>query len=132
MADRGYELEFLPLCLKEEISTIPYSPLAAGFLAGKYSPDRSKFPKGTRFEISPGHADIYFTDHNFRVVEHLRDRAKKMGIPMVQLAMAWVMTNPCVTSTLIGARKTSHIDNAILALEMNLEPELREEMSNWD
>lgn len=132
LADRRFEADFLPLCLKESISTIPYSPLAAGFLAGKYVPDRSKFPKGTRFDISPGHADQYFTDHNFRVVELLREKSKQMGIPMVQLAMAWVMTNPCVTSTLIGARKIEHIDNAIMALEMNLGPELRETISNWD
>ncbi len=132
LADRRYEPELLPLCTKEDISTIPYSPLGAGFLAGKYSSDRSKFPKGTRFDISPGHADIYFNDHNFRVVERLREKAKEMGVPMVQLAMAWVMTNPHVTSTLIGARKTEHIDNAILALEMELDPDLREEMSNWD
>ena len=132
LADRRYEPDFLPLCLKEEISTIPYSPLAAGFLAGKYSPDKDKLPKGTRFDISPGHADIYFNDHNFRVVDQLREKAKEMDIPMVQLAMAWVMTNPCVTSTLIGARKTEHIDNAISALEMDLDPGLREEISNWD
>jgi len=132
LADRRYEPDFLPLCLKEEISTIPYSPLAAGFLAGKYSPDKEKLPKGTRFDISPGHADIYFNDHNFRVVDQLREKAKEMDIPMVQLAMAWVMANPCVTSTLIGARKTEHIDNAISALELDLDSALREEISNWD
>ncbi len=131
LGDRRYEEELLPLCLKEEISTIPYSPLAAGFLAGKYSPNKEKLPKGTRFAISPGHADIYFNDHNFKMLDQLRKKAEEMEVPMVQLAMAWVMTNPCVTSTLIGARKIEHIDNAINALEMGLDADLREEMSNW-
>ena len=111
---------------------MPYSPLAAGFLTGKYTPDRSQFPKGARFDLSPGHADIYFNDHNFRVVEHLRKKAEEMGLPMVRLAMAWAMTHPDVTATLIGARTTAHIDNALLAAEMGLAPELRKTMSSWE
>ena len=109
-----------------------YSPLAAGFLAGKYTPDRTKFPTGTRFDIMPAHADVYFSDHNFRVVERLRELAAELGIPMVRLAMAWAMTHPDVTTVLIGARKTEHIDNALLAADMQLDPQLRQRMSRWE
>ena len=112
------EAEFFPLCVKEGVGITPYSPLAAGFLAGKYTPDRSKFPKGTRFDVMPGHADIYFEDRNFKLVEKLRAKSEEMGLPMVKLAMAWVMANTSLTSVLIGARRTAHVDNAIEAMEM--------------
>ena len=61
----------------------------------------------------------------------LRKKSEEMGIPMVQLAMAWVMTNPDVTTVLIGARTTAHIDNALKAYCVGLNSELRSEMSNW-
>ena len=80
----------------------PYSPLAAGFLTGKYTPDRSQAPSGSRFHVAPGHADIYFSDRNFRAVDRLRAKAAELGIPMVRLAMAWAMGHPAVASTLGG------------------------------
>jgi aryl-alcohol dehydrogenase-like predicted oxidoreductase len=125
------EAEFFPLCVKEGVGITPYSPLAAGFLAGKYTPDRSMFPKGTRFDVMPGHADIYFEDRNFKLVEKLRDKADEMGLPMVKLAMAWVMANKSLTSVLIGARRTAHVDNAIEAMDMGLSPDLYAEMAAW-
>ena len=68
------EDEILPLCRREGIAVTPYSPLGAGFLAGKYVNDKSKFPSRTRFDVSPGHADIYFTDHNIsELISNYRD-----------------------------------------------------------
>ena len=131
LADRAIEAELLPLCRREQVAVSSYSPLAAGFLAGKYTPDRTKFPKGTRFDISPGHADVYFSDRNFRVVEHLRRKAAEMNMPMVRLAMAWVIANPDVTCVLFGARNTGQIDNALEALRMGISPQLYQEMSAW-
>lgn len=125
------ETEFFPLCVREGVGITPYSPLAAGFLAGKYTPDRAKFPKGTRFDVVPGHADIYFEDRNFELVEKLRAKSEEIGVPMVRLAMAWVMANKSLTSVLIGARRTEHVDNAIEAMNMNLSSDLHAEMSAW-
>ncbi len=125
------EAEFFPLCIEEHVAVTPYSPLAAGFLAGKYTPDRSKFPKGTRFDVIPGHADIYFEDRNFRLVEKLRAKSQEMGVPMVRLAMSWVMANKSLTSVLVGARKIEHLDNAIMSMNMELSPELHAEMAGW-
>jgi len=125
------EQDLIPLCDKQEIAVTPYSPLGAGFLTGKYTPDRSQVPKGTRFDIKPDHVDVYFKDKNFRIVDMLREKASELGIPMVRLAMAWAMTLPLVTSTIIGARSTNHIDNALEAFQMGLDTGLREEMSAW-
>ncbi len=106
-----------------------YSPLGAGFLAGKYTADRSQFSKGSRFHILPDHADIYFSEENSLTVERLRSKSAELGIPMVKLAMAWVMSHPDVTSVLIGARTTEHVDNALAAYEMGLDPALRAELA---
>ncbi len=56
----------------------PYSPLTAGFLTGKYTPDRSEIPYGTRLHMSPGHTNISFTDRNFRIVNRLRAKANEL------------------------------------------------------
>jgi aryl-alcohol dehydrogenase-like predicted oxidoreductase len=125
------EDEILPLCGRERIAVTPYSPLGAGFLTGKYVNDKSRLPDRTRFHVSPGHADVYFTERNFLIVENLRAKSKELGIPMAKLAMAFAMTHPNVTAVLIGARETRHIDNAIEAYTMGLDPTLRQEMSDW-
>ena len=130
LALRQAEEDLFPLCQAEGIAVTSYSPLGAGFLTGKYTPDRSAIPLGTRFHISPGHADGYFSEHNFRVVDRLRDKAEEIGIPMVRLAMAWAMTHPAVTSVIVGARTTAHIDNALEAYDMGMDPDLRAELAN--
>ncbi len=124
--------DLFPLCVQEEIAIAAYSPLAAGFLAGKYTADRTKIPARTRFDTSPGHVDLYFEDRNFRIVERLRAKSAEIGVPMVKLAMAWAMANANVTSMLIGARSTDHIDNALRAYEEGLAPQLHAEMASWD
>ena len=134
LADRRIEPELLPLCRREEIGLLTYSPLAAGFLSGKYerTEERHNFPKGTRFDISPAHADIYFNDRNFRILERLRDRADELGESMVYLAMSWVLGQTDVTSVLVGARTIEHIDNALRARDEGVSEALRDEMSAWN
>ena len=125
--------DLFPICSAEEVAVTPYSPLGAGFLAGKYTRgDRTAIPKRTRFDTAPGHIDIYFNDRSFNVVDALRAKSEEMGVTMVKLAMAWAMTHPAVTAALVGARETRHIDNAIEAYEMALDLELRAEMSAWE
>ena len=131
LAQKEVEKDLFPLCREEEIAMTPYSPLGAGFLAGKYSSADAELPEGSRFHIVPDHGDIYFKDENFRMLERLRQKADEMGLPMVRLAMAFVMSSPDVTCTLVGARKFDHIDNALAACEMELDPELRAEMAAW-
>ena len=123
--------ELFPLCRREEISVTSYSPLGAGFLTGKYTPDRTKIPERTRMHVAPAHIDIYFQERSFRIVERLRAKEAELGVPLVRLAMAWAMSHPDVTAVFAGARSTGHIDNALAAYEMGLDPELRAEMSAW-
>lgn len=123
--------DILDLCLKENMAVTSHMPLGAGFFTGKYSYDKSQLPKGTRFFIMPGHADLYFTEKNFEILGKLQAKAIELKIPMTRLAMAWVMTHPAITAPLVGAREKSHIDNAFAAYNMGLSSEVREEMTSW-
>ncbi|MBH07257.1 MAG: hypothetical protein CMJ20_13175 [Phycisphaeraceae bacterium] len=131
LIEREAEDQLLGLCAQKKIGVMAYSPLCQGFLSGKYTSDPASIPKGSRFDIKPTHGPRYFTDKNFRILEKLRQQASELGVPIVRLAVAWVMTHPAVTSTLIGARTCEHIDNGIAALDLVLDPDLRETMSSW-
>jgi len=111
---RDIEQELIPLCAEQNVGIISYSPLGAGFLTGKYRQGGS-IPKGTRFDIIPGHQAIYFSDENFRKVEKLRTEAETRGSSMIQLALAWVINQPGITTVLIGGRTGAHIDQAFQA-----------------
>lgn len=111
------ETDLLPLCREEDLSFIGYSPLGAGFLTGKYTPDRNQLPAGTRFDVIPGHCDVYFSEEGFRLVEKLKAMSEETGYSMAYLAGTWANRNPAITCMLFGARKRSHIDNALACLE---------------
>lgn len=123
LADRTIEGELLPLCAARGVGVITYSPLAAGFLTGKYRHGEA-VPAGTRFDVAPAHQALYFTDDRFRVMEGLRAIAAEAGLPMAHLAMAWVLARPGVTSVLVGGRDPAHIDQA-LAAAAGLPPDLQ-------
>ncbi|MFO1001855.1 MAG: aldo/keto reductase [Planctomycetaceae bacterium] len=112
LVQRDIEQDLLPLCAAENIGVISYSPLAAGFLTGKYR-QGAAIPSGTRFDVIPGHQSIYFTDHGYRVLEQLDAESSATGKSHVQLALSWVLKQPGITSVLIGARNGSQIDEAI-------------------
>jgi aryl-alcohol dehydrogenase-like predicted oxidoreductase len=123
LVQREIEAELLPLCAEERVGLITYSPLAAGFLAGKYHRG-SDVPAGTRFEIIPGHQPIYFTDHGFSVLERLERAAEESGRSMVQIALSWSLTRPNISSVLIGARSTAQVDQAFDAMAAGIDPDL--------
>jgi 1-deoxyxylulose-5-phosphate synthase len=129
LVERSIESDLLPLCVQEQIAVISYSPLGAGFLSGKYQ--RRSIPKGSRFDVIPGHADIYFTDQKFAIVERLRQKSDESGRSMVQLAMGWVLKKQGITSVLVGASRLSHLESAIEALEMDFPDEWVREMDGW-
>jgi aryl-alcohol dehydrogenase-like predicted oxidoreductase len=131
MVAREIETDLLPLTSRESIGVITYSPLGAGFLMGKYTPDRNTLPKGTRFDVIPGHMDVYFSDRNFRWVELLKAMSERTGVPASKLAMGWVLRNPAVDVVLVGARTIAHLDNALEASKMPFPAEWLAETKAW-
>jgi aryl-alcohol dehydrogenase (NADP+) len=120
--------ELLPLCADQQIGVISYSPLGAGFLTGKYR-QGGPVPSGTRFEIVPGHQEIYFNDACFAAMERLRSAANRLGLPMARLALAWVLARPGLTATLIGARSPAQVDQAFEAEALARSAEARERLA---
>jgi aryl-alcohol dehydrogenase-like predicted oxidoreductase len=112
--------DLLRLCAGKNLGFLAYSPLAAGFLTGKYSGDPSQIPPGSRFHVIPGHADIYFIERSFGVLAELQALEKTTGIPSAQLAIAWVLAHSAVTSVLCGARRIAHLANALSAANLQL------------
>ena len=130
------EENLFPMCVEKEIAVTPYSPLGAGFLTGKFTREmatgQSKILPGTRMDVAPAHVPIYFTERNFRIVDHLRKKSEEMGVPMAVLALAFSMTHPAVTAIIVGALKTKQIDQVFEAYNLGMDQVLRSEMNSWD
>ena len=125
---REIERELLPLCRNESLAVQTYSPLGAGFLTGKYEPDATQLPRGSRFHVLPGHAGIYFEASKFELVRQLSELSARVGISAAKLAIAWVMKNKSVDCVLIGARNTGHIDQAIDAMKFEFNADWEREL----
>lgn len=130
LVDNAIRADLLPYCREDKIAILAYSPLAAGFLTGKYRRG-GDIPKGSRFDVAPAHTNVFFSEKNFQIVENLRALSAETGEPMTRLAMAWVFQLSGISSILIGARKFSQIDNAMEALENPVPSELIERMDSW-
>lgn len=124
LLERGIESDILPLCCSRQIAVLGYSPLAAGFLTGKYSSNSTSIAPGSRFHVIPGHVDYYFKEPNFLAVERLLLLSRRVGIPPQRLALAWALHRHDIGTVLIGARTIDHLRNGLAALAMRLEPEL--------
>jgi aryl-alcohol dehydrogenase (NADP+) len=118
LAYREEEREMIPLCREEGIALIPWSPLGRGFLSGKYK--RGEKPGGSRYEKDPFMRATYFRDKDFDVLERLEEVAKEKGITPTQLALAWVLSKPEVTSPIVGPTKVSQLDELVAALNVTL------------
>ncbi|MBU6335737.1 MAG: aldo/keto reductase [Chloroflexi bacterium] len=126
---RDIEREHLPLAADQGLGVLSYSPLGAGFLTGKYQRDAA-LPAGTRFAVAPGHDEIYFSERNFTILDGLRRCATAWGLPLPQLALAWVLGRPGITCVLIGARTPAHVDQVFTAGEQGLSAAQRAELDD--
>jgi len=107
--DRDVERELLPLCAEEGIGVIPYSPLAGGFLTGKYQPSKPA-PEGSRGQLHPERFSRYFKPTSQTILQELKKISAETKMSMSQLGLAWLMTNPAITSPIIGASKLEQLE----------------------
>ena len=105
----NYEGELMDLCQRENIGVIPYSSLERGFLTGKYRKDRPIPEKARESESLPQ----FFTDQGFAVIEALLDIARDHGATVPQIAIAWVLANPTITSAIIGASSVEQLRETV-------------------
>jgi 1-deoxyxylulose-5-phosphate synthase len=125
----GFEREVQKTCLKENIGVIPYSPLAGGFLTGKYQRGASA-PAGSRGEGSRRIAGYMAEGRNFDLLDRMAAMAKEKLATTTQIALAWVMHAPAITSAIIGANTVDQLNDALGAAYVELTPAERAELDN--
>jgi len=124
---RQPERELLRVAAEEQIAVIPYNALAGGLLTGKHAADRPP-AEGTRFTLGNAaqtYTDRYWHERELATVEALRPLADQAGRTMADMAIAWVLANPVITSPIIGASRPDQLDAAVRAVESPLEPDLK-------
>jgi aryl-alcohol dehydrogenase (NADP+) len=115
---REEEREMLPLCEDMGVGVIPWSPLARGFLAGNRKEDGGDTKRARSDAFA---RELYYGDDDFAVVNRLSDVARARGVANVQVALAWILSKPVITAPIIGATKMSHLEEAVAALELELD-----------
>jgi len=122
---RAFERDLLPMCAEEAIAVISYNPLAGGLLTGKH--DRASPPQqGTRFALGTAGARYqarYWNEREFSTVEEVRAVAKQAGMTMPTMAISWVLSNPAITSPIIGASASGQLADGLAAAEKGPLPE---------
>ncbi|GAA4188850.1 aldo/keto reductase family protein [Microbispora amethystogenes] len=122
---RVIESEVVPLCEKEGLGQIVWSPIAQGVLTGKYLPGQPP-PAGSRATDSTGSGFInrLMRDDVLRRVQDLKPIAADLGLSMAQLAVAWVLQNPNVSSAIVGATKPEQVRDNVKAAGVKLDAEV--------
>ncbi|MFW9779845.1 MAG: aldo/keto reductase [Candidatus Heimdallarchaeota archaeon] len=115
---REEEREMIPLCRDQNIALIPWSPLARGFLTGKYSAESE--PESKRYKHDRYLRSRFFNDEDFKVVERVQEVAKEKDVTPAQIALAWLFAKEYITAPILGATKVEHIEQAVDALEVQL------------
>lgn len=118
---REEEREMIPLCDAEGIGLLPWSPLARGFLAGnRRSSDRGETQRAKSDEYAH---QLYYADADFTIADRVAETAARRGVKPTQIALAWLLGKDAVVAPIIGASKLAHLDDAIAALDVELEPQ---------
>jgi aryl-alcohol dehydrogenase-like predicted oxidoreductase len=113
-----FERELKPLCEEEGLGVMPYSPLASGFLTGKYRRDR--VPASARASRI---REKYFNDRDFALLEALDGVAASRGLTPAQTALAWLLTQPNITCPIVGANSIEQLTESLGAAGVRLAPD---------
>jgi len=117
---REEEQEMIPFCKDQCIALIPWSPLARGFLTGRYK--RGGKADTARYRSDKYFAERFFKPEDFDVVERAEEIAKEKGVTVSQIALAWLL-HKGVCAPIIGATKVEHLEDAVSSLDVKLSSE---------
>ena len=122
LQSRDAEHEMMPAAIDLGVGTLVWSPLAGGLLSGKYR--RDVVPEGTARHLGDWHEPpIYYQDQLYEIVDVIVGIADARGVPAPQIALAWLLARPGVTSLIIGARNEEQLVANLGAAELELAPE---------
>jgi aryl-alcohol dehydrogenase-like predicted oxidoreductase len=119
LAYREEEREMLPLCQDQKIAVIPWSPLARGLLTRKPTKERNE----TLRAQTDAFGKSLYSDEDLKIAQRVSDVAEARGLPMAQVALAWMLSKPVITAPIVGATKPHHLDDAVAALSVQLTPD---------
>jgi aryl-alcohol dehydrogenase-like predicted oxidoreductase len=115
LLDRDAEAEILPLCAERGLGFTPFSPLAGGWLTGKYRRNEPA-PLGSRMTVRPEPYEHFREDAVFDLLEELERKAEQEDTTMAALAIGWLLANPQVTAVIVGPRRPAQLEPALAAL----------------
>ena len=130
LLERADERELFPLCADQQLGYTPFSPLAGGWLTGKYRMGEP-YPAGSRMTLRPEPYQRLLNERIFGGLERLRAYAAERGTDMATLALAWVMAHPLVTAPIVGPRRPEQLEPARRALEITLTDEERRTIAEF-
>src|SRR5262245_21839853 len=116
---REEEREMLPLCQDQKIAVIPYSPMAKGLLTSKPSKECNE----TRRAQTDAVRKRLYTEEDLTLAQRVSDVAEARGLPMAQVALAWMLSKEVVTAPIIGSTKPQHLDDAVAGVSVQLTPD---------
>jgi len=121
---RDIEVELLPLCRDQGVGVIAYNPLAGGFLTGKYQSLEAPPPEKTRFSLGKTgdlYRERYWQQSQLDAVQELKKFFQPRGKSLTQVAVAWVLAQPGITSAIVGASKPEQLDATLAAVNVTLD-----------
>jgi aryl-alcohol dehydrogenase-like predicted oxidoreductase len=118
--DRHEEANLLPICADQGVGVIPWSPLAGGFLTGKY--DRGDDPTEGR-AANDDYTRERLSEDNWAVLERIEAIADERDATPAQVSLAWLLSKDVVTAPIIGPRRMSHLEENARAIHVDLTPE---------
>jgi aryl-alcohol dehydrogenase-like predicted oxidoreductase len=116
---RDLEREHVPLCADKGIGILPWSPLAGGFLSGKYRKGQEA-PKGTRYDKWQERYAAFGSERNWRILDALEALSQELGASLSQVALAWLLHQRAVTSCIFGARSKQQLLDNLKASDLEL------------
>jgi aryl-alcohol dehydrogenase-like predicted oxidoreductase len=134
LVERSIEVELLPFCRAAGVGVLPWGPLGAGFLTGRYErgtepdPDSRIGYAGDDLEEALHRRG---TEANFRAVDEARAVAEELGATVPQVAIAWLLHQPGVTAPVIGPRTMAHLEDLLPAADLDLTPEHLQRLGRW-
>lgn len=128
LLDRRVENELIPLAQKYGLAILPWSPLAGGILAGKYTVDmldEESYPEGSRADRAGEWFTRRVTRKGVEVAAEVKKMAQERGLTTAQLSTLWIKDQPGVTSPIVGPRTMEHLEQALAVMDMTLAEEDR-------
>ena len=127
LLERGSEA-VLEICEREVLGFTPYSPLAGGWLTGKYRRGES-YPAGSRMTTRPGPYEVLENERTFEALEAFEAAASEREVAPATLAIAWILGDPRVTAVIAGPRRPEQLEPYLAALELPLSEQERDDLA---